>query len=272
MPDAVDRYARYRRDPDDWMLGRFVLPARRLDEFAQAVRIHDVSAWQVSAIVGDEIDDDLARVQAFNEQHGGRIDTIELQAARPEDVIRQAAPVPPGMRAWFEVAPGAPLPETLAALKAVGHGAKLRMGGQKVDLIPPVETVAQFLMACARGGVRFKATAGLHHPVRSPRRLTYADDSARVLMHGFVNVFLAAYVAYEAVEIDAQESAAVATMTGLLDEQSAQAFTWQPDHVTWGRHRFEQEYIATVRNAFASSFGSCSFVEPLAGLRTLRWL
>lgn len=37
MDDAVRHYAAYRRAAHQWMLGRFVVPASRLDEFAAAV-------------------------------------------------------------------------------------------------------------------------------------------------------------------------------------------------------------------------------------------
>ena len=36
MDQAVANYAAYRQDPGAWMLGRFVVPVARLDEFAQA--------------------------------------------------------------------------------------------------------------------------------------------------------------------------------------------------------------------------------------------
>lgn len=272
MYDAVDRYARYRRSPDGWMLGRFVLPMRQLDEFDEAAKIHDVSNWKLSVIGSGEVEKDLARIDAFNVRAGALIDTIELQVARSEDVIRQATPIPQTMKAWFEILPGTPLPETLGALRAVNRGAKIRMGGPQVDLTPSVETVAQFLFLCARAGVRFKATAGLHHPIRSPHRLTYADDSPMVMMHGFVNLFLAACIADDAVELEVQEAAALANISAMLEEQSVSAFMWAPDHVVWQRNRIEETQLYEVRKSLGCSFGSCSFEEPLNDLRAIHWL
>ena len=38
----------------------------------------------------------------------------------------------------------------------------------------------------------WKATAGLHHPVRSEHPLTYEPQSTCGVMHGFLNMFLGA--------------------------------------------------------------------------------
>jgi hypothetical protein len=271
MADAVERYGRYRFGEDDWALGRFVIPVGRLEEFEQATAKYDLVHWRLSALIGEDAESDFARVRAFNEQHAC-IDTIEVKAASAADVTRLAALVPADVRAWFEVEPGESLAEMLSALNAAGHGAKLRMGGTTQDMFPSSDTVARFLLACAHAGVRFKATAGLHHPLRSPHRLTYADDSAMVLMHGFVNLFLAAAVALEAVELAVQETAARSTLVALLEERDVLAFTWKPEHVVWRRYQLDAPFLARVRESFARSFGSCSFEEPLADLRTLRWL
>ena len=40
MDDAVAEYARWRRSPEAWMLGRFVLPAARLAELGRAADAH----------------------------------------------------------------------------------------------------------------------------------------------------------------------------------------------------------------------------------------
>jgi hypothetical protein len=271
MAQAVERYGRYRFGDDDWALGRFVIPVGRLEEFEQATVKYDLAHWRLSALIGQDAEGDVATVRAFNAAHGC-IDTIEAKVSGAADVARLAELVPADVRAWFEVEPGESLAATLAALNAAGHGAKLRTGGVVPEAIPPVDVVARFLLACAHAGVRFKATAGLHHPLRSPHRLTYTDDSPTALMHGFINLFLAAAVAHEAVALNVNETAARATVAALLEEQDALAFTWKPDHVLWRRHRFETPQLAGVRESFARSFGSCSFEEPLAALRALRWL
>lgn len=271
MEAAVERYGQYRFGADDWALGRFVIPARRLDEFEAATSRYDLAHWRLSALIGEEAEADFARVVAFNEKHGC-IDMVEGKAGSADDVARLAALVPADIRAWFEVEPGESLAEVLAALNAAGHGAKLRTGGVTPEMIPSADTVARFLLSCAHAGVRFKATAGLHHALRSAHRLTYADDSPTALMHGFINLFLAAAVALDAVELTVAEDAALATIAALLEDQDPLAFTWKLNHVAWRRYRLDAPLLARVREVFARSFGSCSFEEPLADLRALRWL
>ena len=71
----------------------------------------------------------------------------------------------------------------------------MRTGGLVPEAIPSPGRLARFLAACAAAGVPFKATAGLHHPLRAEHPLTYAADAPRATMHGFLNVFAAAALA-----------------------------------------------------------------------------
>jgi hypothetical protein len=124
--------------------------------------------------------------------------------------------------------------------------AKIRMGG---DTIPEPAAVARFLRACAAARVAFKATAGLHHPLRKPPA------------HGFVNLFLAAALAWRGED-------PLAT----LEESSAAAFYFGEEAVEWHGHRVSVRELSEVREQFAISFGSCSFEEPILDLRALGWL
>jgi hypothetical protein len=58
----------------------------------------------------------------------------------------------------------------------------------------------------------------------------------------------------------------------LLKEQSAQAFQFELDGVSWHQHRLSRHQIASARQDFAVSFGSCSFTEPIDDLRSLHLL
>jgi len=110
------------------------------------------------------------------------------------------------------------------------------------------ETVAEFLCAAAARRLPFKATAGLHHPVRTS-------------MHGFLNVFAGAVFAWLGMDRTA--------MTNLLNETDPQAFGFHDDGLRWRDWRASTAQVAQARREFAHSFGSCSFEEPAAGLRAL---
>jgi hypothetical protein len=306
MAEAVTRYARYRRGPHAWMLGRFIVPRQRFGEFeaqlqqqsdaargSAADRTRDAaggrsrgedspagpaSPWPVAVLTSDDLAGDAAAIEAFNARRAQGtaaqavgadvlIDTVEGKVAAAADVRRIAGMLPQGLQLWFEIAPtDAAFDAMLRAIADIGPraGAKLRTGGVTAEAIPPPELVAQFLIACARTKVSCKATAGLHHPVRAAHRLTYADDSPTALMHGFVNLFLAAALA--------RAGADATLLVALLEERDARHFAWHDDHVIWKGHRVDAATLASARATFARSFGSCSFDEPVDDLRRLGWL
>jgi len=146
----------------------------------------------------------------------------------------------------------------LGAIKEHGQRAKIRTGGITVDAFPAIDNVAEFLRACKAAGVAFKATAGLHHPLRCVKPLTYEPNAPTGTMHGFLNVFLAAAMLDHA--------------DGILAERDPRAFTFDDEKATWRGHSVTTAELATMRREFAISFGSCSFEEPINDLKELGWL
>ena len=61
-------------------------------------------------------------------------------------------------------------------------GLKIRAGGLSAELFPAPSDMARFITTCLEYEVPFKATAGLHHPIRHYR------PEMDVMMHGFLNV------------------------------------------------------------------------------------
>jgi hypothetical protein len=112
--------------------------------------------------------------------------------------------------------------------------------------------------------VPFKATAGLHHPLRAEYRLTYEPESPIGPMFGFLNLFLA--TAYLAGGMDGE------TAARLLEERDAEAIRWDDAGVEWRGRRLDLAALAGAREAGIVSFGSCSFTEPIGDLESLRLL
>lgn len=270
MERAVREYATYRASADAWMLGRFVVPAARLSEFERAASgllPRDGGPWQLSALVGPEHAAGVARIREFNARHEGEavVDSIETKGATPAEIDAVLACMPSGMSVYMEVPVAQDPRPLLERIAAGGARAKIRTGGITPDAFPSAEQVARFLAACAAMDLPFKATAGLHHPVRGPYRLTYAPDSPSGVMFGFLNVFLAA----AALRDGASERDAVA----MLEETAPDAFRFDDGTVTWrDRVRLGAEALARVRDERAIAFGSCSFREPLDDLRALHLL
>lgn len=264
MPDAVRAYAAHRASSERWMLGRFVVPAARLDEFIAALAslpraVRAGAPWRLSALVGPDTESDLARVVQFNESGDGAvIDAVEAKAVSVGGVEGLAAALPRGLHAYVELPLGDDPEPLVAAVAAARLRAKVRTGGVTGDLVPAPAAAARFLAACARHDVAFKATAGLHHPLRADYPLTYEPDSARATLFGFVNVFMAAALAHEG------EPAAV--LQQVLEESDGDAFRFDDDAAHWRDRALPAASIVHVRATFAIAFGSCSFREPVEEL------
>jgi hypothetical protein len=174
-----------------------------------------------------------------------------------EDVVSRAAAietksvVAAAQSAYCEVA-------DLDLVKAAGSYAKLRTGSVKPEGIPTVETVAAFILNCEERKLAFKATAGLHHPVRAEHPLTYAPDAPRAVMHGFLNVFLAAAFAWHGDR----------DIVPVLAETDPAAFRFD-DRAHWRDRSLGVEQVRIARTDFLHAFGSCSFDEPVADLQAL---
>lgn len=262
MPEAVGAYARHSRGPHSRMLGRFVLPVARLGEFAHAAGDAG-EEWRLAVLAGP---DDAGEIARFNGAHVGRYqaDTIEARASDHETIWRLSSAYDESYVVYVEI-PSAEDPEPLVTeLAARGMRAKIRTGGVTADAFPEARDIVRFLAACARHGVPFKATAGLHHPLRGEYPLTYAPESPRGMMYGFLNVFLAATLLYDG----ADES----DVAPLLEEWDAGSLAIGDDAISWRGHSVTAGEIARAREAFAASFGSCSFEEPVQDLATLQLL
>ena len=232
MDEALAEYARWLRSPEAFMLGRFVAPAARLVELGRAADalLPEPGAappWRVSALLGADVHGDAARVSSWNVSHSGRaaVDSVELKAASPQEAEAALDALPPGLAAFVELPLGEELRDLLAALKRRGARAKARTGGVVPEAIPDPGVVARFIVACASAGVPFKATAGLHHAVRSDRALTYETGSPRAVMHGFLNVFAAAALAREGLTTDEVEA--------VLREDDPRAFRFDEAGLDW---------------------------------------
>jgi len=266
MRAAVRNYADYISGDDSWALGGLVVPAARLAEFSDV--FNDVccgereKTWLLSVLGSDDPADNVTRISGFT-QGATLIDAVEMKAASPQEAENLISRLPDGLIAYIEFPP-AKVDEMLPLLARSGVRAKVRMGGLTPGAIPDSAAVAQFLIACADAQVPFKATAGLHHAIRDNYPLTYDADSPSATMHGFVNVFLAAALAW----IGKDEQAVLAT----LEEESPKEFRFTEDNVCWHKNALTTIQIGTMRRDFGIDFGSCSFEEPIEEVKALGWL
>jgi hypothetical protein len=138
-------------------------------------------------------------------------------------------------------------------------GLKLRCGGMKEVDFPTPGEVAVFLSTVIASGHRFKATAGLHHPVR------HFNSGQGVMMHGFLNVFFAA-------ALFAEEMLGDDRLVEVIADEDPTSFTFYPDGIAWRELAVSVPALRRIRRQTALSIGSCSFDEPREDLTALGWL
>lgn len=253
LREALGNYAREHLGADAWLLGRLVVPAGSLDELGSALPEALAGEYQLSIILGADAPAQLARVGAFNERWSGRarIMSVEFSPTSPAGISGLRRAVDDTVEAFFEAPLDSDLQTRLDAIAAAGAAAKVRTGGTMASAIPSSATLADFLHACAQRGLSFKATAGLHHAVRSCYPLTYERDSSTAVMHGFLNVAVAAALA--------KTGAPITDIGDALAESSATALV--------AAARMQDP---TATRQFFRSFGSCSFREPNDELADLK--
>lgn len=235
----------------------------------------------------------LATVGEFVAHHGGRVlpDAFETRlppglpgrrgvledlAARVDALGGGSGPIRGRIQFFFEANPGPgeeveameSLVVLLAGLNAsrpaaaglfAGAGFKLRCGGLTPELYPAVETVVAALDACHRHRVPFKATAGLHHPLRHFR------SDLKVHEYGFLNVF-GAGVLLATLDLDRK------SVREILAEEDPRAFRFDEEGFHWRELSAGADQIARARREAMLSYGSCSFDEPREDLRHLGYL
>ena len=269
MSEAVLNYATYRNSNYGWMLGRFILPAARLDEFYESAREFlprgRETAWKLSVLAGEDVSATIRTMNEFNRKNSERAvcDVLEVKAATVSKIDNTMAALPKAITPYFEIAPiGRTFVDLIATLGIKKLRAKIRTGGVTREEFPATRDIIRFVRTCMAANVPFKATAGLHHPVRCFKPLTYAPDAPQGTMHGFLNVLIMAGFA--------RESFRVSLLEEIMEEEFEEVFEFIDGGVRW-----RQDYLLTLghierlRSRGMHSFGSCSFDEPVADLQEL---
>ena len=266
MRDAVMRYAAHRRGAERAMVGRFVVPAARLAECAAEVDRLPFGAptpaepWGLAVLATAS---DAAMLRTFSSTYGGCLvaDVVEAKAEDVAGIEALAAAFGPGVTVYVEL-PLHPDPAPLVtALARLGLRAKVRTGGLTPEAIPAPADLLRFLATCADAAVPFKATAGLHHPLRGEHPLTADPAGPRATMHGFLNVFLTAAFLHAGVD--------AARVAPLLEVRDAAAIVVAPTGIRWQDLALSTRELAAFRRTAGASFGSCSVEEPVHDLAAL---
>ena len=219
LDEGLAEHRRVKKGDDGWIVNRFVCPASKL------------------AALGDE----PLRLSVVIDTGSSRRPTSGSRRSRRRGSIPRCSSTPPP-RSISSCRCGDDVSFRILQIGELGLRAKVRCGG---SVLPSVPALAEFVQACRRLEVPFKATAGLHHAVRS------GDD------HGFLNLLAAAVFG------DEEEA---------LAEEDPSAFAVTDEAFGWREHQAGPDEIASIRRDLFVSFGSCSAQEPIDGLRALGML
>ncbi len=268
IPEAVINYAMYRNSNYNWILGRFVVPLGRLDELVESAKDFfsrdGKGAWHLTVIASDDIHDTVRRVEDFNARNAPRIicDTLELKASSQEQIVLLTNAVPPNFTNYFEIPINEDLPDLVSTLAINQQRAKIRAGGITPDLFPNTHDIIRFVQTCSAANLPFKATAGLHHPIRCFKPLTYEANAQKGTMHGFLNLFLMTAFAREGFKTEILEE--------IMEDEFAESFDFHEGGVSWHQDfTLTNVQLQNMRNFGAISFGSCSFDEPIEDLQKI---
>jgi len=266
LTEAMGRYETYRTGEDAWALGGFVLPAGRLEEFQRSANRAPPKGrpWPLSITVPVDHGEGLAQVHAFraaDTSQSGIISLIEAKVRTPEMAQTLVDATPAGVDLFLEVDLTDLTESLVQGVAGAGGFVKFRTGGVTPDAIPKPEHLLRGLEAVVAAGVPFKCTAGLHHPVRGSYPLTYEEGSTVAVMHGYLNVLLAAGFLMEGWRPER-------ALAVLLDS-AAESFEMSADRVAWRGESLAEGAIEHLRRGGLRSFGSCSFREPIDELALL---
>jgi len=299
LDPALRNYARYRNEADAWMLGRFIVPAARLQELAA---YHDElfaaadTPFSFAVLAGGGPDDGedaaLARLQEHTEQisnfqqrHGPTVQVKVLETRLP-DAIATSGEVERTrsyLQAWQPV-----LAATGASLFVEFAGASdwPRCASAVVAGIAGIAGNDSAGITSSRVGVKlrcggltaetFPAADRVALVIAECRKrgvplkctaglhhpVRHHDPTIGVMSHGFLNVFGAGLLAH-AHKLSFDE------ITRCLLEEDPGRFHFSKTGFGWQDWTMTTAEVIAARRETMISFGSCSFDEPREDLRQL---
>jgi hypothetical protein len=268
MAEAVDTYRRLRSSHDRWVIGRFLCRASDLESLAAvatAAMTRGEPPWSIGVIADMSAGAAASIAHEFHREMSPvmEVGAAEVRIGSVDDAgahVDAISTIDPDVATFIEidasegVAPQ--LRAIVAALRDRGRtgGAKIRCGGESADLFPSTERLAEFVWEASLAAVPFKATAGLHQPIR------HHDEDPGVYRHGFVNLLLAS--------VAADQGESRHTIEDIVAEVDPDAFTFGAAAITWRNIVFPGSAIRRSRTRGFLAFGSCDAHEPIEAMRS----
>lgn len=299
LDTSLQKYSKYRKHDDSWMLSRYIIPAGRLDELKPYAETLFAEAEEpfVFSILGkrtetisdykEHLKDIEEALKQFHDDHGDCVQTDVLEMKLPReavfasdadlltDIYEETAQHFGGMSkfpddVFFEGIFDKNWEKEIGViLESLNY--------YNDDLTSKNRIKAGFKLRC--GGVEasmfpsVEQVAIILNKVREqnlPLKCTaglhhpirHYDHSVGTKMHGFLNVFGGAMLGYAHDFSDKQ-------MQSVIKEEDKEHFSFTDTGFRWKDYEVTTEEIEELREVALISFGSCSFDEPREDLRQL---
>lgn len=292
LAQSFHNYVFYRQGDFKWMLNRFVVPAKKLADLGKIIKEIKLDIPVSLSIIGTggetvshfskALGDDIKKINDFMKHYSQHASVDVYEVRLPGDIVEQEeaddmldlmisssgeldAAMGREVPLFYEAALDDKYESTI--LKVVENiaslnnksGYKLRTGGTEATAFPTNEEIAFAIMTCAEFNVPMKCTAGLHHSIR------HFDDALDTEMHGFLNVFGAGILAYAS---DLDEMG----ILEVLNDEDPDEFMFSENGFEWNDFEVSNEEVHQARTGLMTSFGSCSFDDPVNDLKIIELL
>lgn len=301
MDSAIRNYLKYKNEPDEWMLSRFICPAHRLKELEKYRGDFHLmkKSLQFSLLGGggkniDEffktLETDLKLLLEFVEYHQNSV-TVDVYEVRfPEELIEESNPIriteflnkvaeiiesktPHKMMPFYEGGFWGDWTKTIDAIIEGISYHNIHIQNKPIVKYQP----AGYKLRC--GGIEsymYPSPEQIAFVILSCKRhqiamkatagmhhpMRHFNETEQVKMHGFLNVFGAAILAQN-------HELGLDRIQSIIEDEETKDFVFTNSEFKWNDLSISSAQIKKARERNMISFGSCSFDEPKEDLQNL---
>lgn len=299
LKEAYKNYVRYINESDEWILSKFICPAKQLSSLAELIKedkndkSFSISVLGRSGANAEEFvngtAEDINLIAGFLQDTQNKFYTDIFEVRFPEDIVLEN-----NIDAMYEIMNSAasmfkenisfpvkvffelPLKNDwkasvnnfAAALKKhnnyFGQDEKFLKSGLKLRTggveASAFPSVEQ--IACVINTC-YENQAPLKFTAGLHHPIRHYNDSVKTKMHGFLNIFGAAVLLYGN-DLPEQD------LINIISDEDANNFKFDNEFFRWKEFKAPLQVIENARKNFAVSYGSCSFDEPREDLHFLK--
>lgn len=264
LETALHNYKNHMNSRNKWMLGRFIIPAGKLlitppgDYFFSVILSDPFSREQTEGLT--IFAPQINSIETKLPDKGSKLGEISKYIDTIKKVTTSA-----GIKETKIFIEASDPNQSFKIISLLGRmnadtkhslGFKLRCGGINSQAFPEPNEVAAAIMACQTFDIPLKFTAGLHHPIRNH------SQRYNTMQYGFLNIFSAALLAFGGKLNDWE-------IKDCLVDENFDNFVFTDTYFSWKNRSMPVDEIKQLRREKVIGFGSCSFKEPMADLKSL---